>query len=173
MISHRLTTKDRTVQATLWGKRSVGTATLLVSLLAAVWSAAQEAPQSPSEADQSTAVGCLRSINTAEAYYSKEYKKGFSPTLLALGPPPEGAKPSATAAGLLDKSLTSGKRNSYVFTYQPGPVDAQGNITSYTVTARPVKWAEGVPSFLTDQTGAIHQTEEERAPTSQDPAIGD
>lgn len=172
MMSRSSFTNYCTPQESSNGKWAVGAAALLVSLLAAVWSAAQEAPKPPSEQDQATAVGCLRSINTAEAYYSKEYKKGFSPTLLALGPPPEGAKPASTAAGLLDKSLTSGMRNGYVFTYQPGPADAQGNFTSYTATARPVKWAEGVPSFLTDQTGAILQTEEDRAPTLQDPTIG-
>src|SRR5208283_3120886 len=70
--------------------------------------AAQKGSNWDATHDQSTAVGCIRSINTAEVYFAKEYKNGWSPTLAALGVPPEGVKPSATAAGLLDNSLTGG-----------------------------------------------------------------
>ena len=103
---------------------AMGTLALMFSLLFVVANvAAQKVLSPPSEADQANAVGSLRSINTAEVFYYKQYKKGFSP-LVSLGVPPDGTKPSASAAGLLDNSLTSGKKNSYVFTYEAGRADA-------------------------------------------------
>jgi len=132
---------------------------------------AQETSGPPSKEDQETAVGCLRSINTAEAYYAKEYQKGYSSTLAALGVPPDGVKPSLGAAGLLDNSLTGGRKNNYVFSYTAGVADAAGKIGTYSVTARPAKWQKGVVSIFTDQTGVIHWTKENRAPTAKDPTI--
>ena len=109
---------------------------------------AQEAPGVPSHENQLSAVGSLRSINTAEAYYAKEYGKGFSSTFAALGVPPDGTKVSATAAGLLNNSLTGGTKNNFVFKYSAGAQDADGKISTYTVTAQPVKWQKGAKSFL-------------------------
>jgi len=121
--------------------------------------------------DQKTAVGCIRSINTAEVYYAKEYKKGWSPTLAALGVPPEGTKVSATAAGLLDNSLTGGTKANYVFTYTPGKPDADGKINTYTLSVRPVKWHEGLRNFYDDDSGIIRGTSENRAATVKDPPL--
>jgi len=150
----------------------MGSLALTLSLLFVVTNvAAQEVLSPPSEADQSSAVGSLRSINTAEVIYYKQYQKGFSPTLVSLGVPPEGTKPSASAAGLLDSSLTNGKKNNYVFTYEAGRPDATGKITAYTVSARPAKWQSGVQSFFTDQTAIIRGTNENRAATASDPAL--
>ena len=132
---------------------------------------AQQAPQPPSEADRDEAVGCMRTINTAEVYYEKTYKKGYSPTLEALGEPATGEAVSASRAGLIDLSLSGGKRNGYVFQYRAGKPDAAGNIKTYTATARPMKWQKGVWSIFTDQTGKIRWTDEDRAPTSKDPLI--
>jgi len=152
-------------------RTGIGSLALMFSLLLVVTNvAAQETLSPPSEAEESTAVACLRSINTAEVFYYKEYKKGFSPTLTSLGMPPEGTKPSASAAGLLDNSLTGGKKNNYVFTYKAGRPDA-GKISTYTVTARPAKWQTGVRSFFTDQTAIIRGTDENRAPTASDPVL--
>jgi len=132
---------------------------------------AQEAPGVPSHENQLTAVGCLRSINTAEAYYAKEYGKGFSSTLAALAVPPDGTKVSPKAAGLLDNSLTGGTKNNFVFKYSAGAQDADGKISTYTVTAQPVKWQKGVKSFFTDQTGVIRATDLNRPPRASDPAL--
>jgi len=121
--------------------------------------------------DAKSAVGCIRSINTAEVYYAKEYKKGWSPTLAALGVPPEGTKPSAAAASLLQNSLTSGKRNNYVFTYKAGKPDANGEIQTYTLNVRPVKWHQGLWNFFDDDSGKIRGTPENRAATVNDPPL--
>jgi len=150
----------------------MGSLALMFSLLFVVANvAAQKVVSPPSEADQANAVGSLRSINTAEVFYYKQYNKGFSPTLFSLGVPPNGTKPSGSAAGLLDNSLASGKKNNYVFTYEAGRPDATGKITAYTVSARTAKWQSGVQSFFTDQTAIIRGTNENRAATASDPAL--
>ncbi len=153
------------------GKLILVTSLLLAFALPAALAAAQEASQQPSREDQASAVGCLRTINTSETAYAGTYKAGYSPTLAALSVPATGTDYNASAAGLIDESLGSGKRNGYVFTYTPGKPDAKGHITNYTVSVRPIKWEKGVQSFFTDQTGVIRGTRENRAPTAKDPAL--
>lgn len=154
--------KAKIVQVSLVSMTSV--------LLVTIVSAAQKA-SNWDEGDQSTAVGCMRSINTAEVYYAKDYKKGWSPTLAALGVPPEGTKPSATAAGFLDNSLTGGTKAHHVFTYQASKPDASGKINAYTLSVRPVKWHAGLWNFFDDESGIIRGTKENRAATVSDPPL--
>lgn len=132
---------------------------------------AQKTATPPSEDEQSNAIGCLRSLNTAEAYYAKEYAHGYSPSLAALSPPPQGEGASPAAANLIAPSLTGGHKANYVFTYAAGAPDAHGLINSYTLTARPAKWEKGVPNFFTDQTAVLRWTKENRAATVKDPEI--
>lgn len=143
---------------------------LSVALFAAA-AAAQEAAQAPSDDDQSSVVGSLRTLNTAEIAYAKTYNTGFSPTLKALSVPDEGTNYTASAAGLIDASLGSGKRNGYVFTYRPGAADAKGKVSTYTASARPIKWQKGVRNFFADQTGVIRSTTENRPASAKDPDI--
>lgn len=140
-------------------------------LLITILSAAQKGVNWDATDDQKSAVGCIRSINTAELYYAKEYKQGWSPTLAALGAPPEGGKPSAAAASLLDSSLTSGKKSNYVFTYNAGKPDASGKISTYTLSVQPVTWHPGQWNFFDDDSGIIRGTKENRAATVNDPAL--
>jgi beta-lactamase regulating signal transducer with metallopeptidase domain len=121
--------------------------------------------------EQASAIGCLRSIMAAEKYYSKVYRAGFSPTLASLGVPQKGMQASASAADLLTKSLTRGKKGTYIFTYTPGPKDLSGKITMYSVTARPITWKKGVRSFFAGQTGVIRWTDKNRAPRATDAPI--
>lgn len=131
----------------------------------------QNQPTRPTPSELS-AVGHLRSINTAEYYYRGHYPLGFSPTLASLGMPPNGVQPSASAAALLTNSLTSGTTGGYSFTYTAGSKDSSGKIATYTVTARPIAWTKGVRSFFTDQTGLIRWTDKNRAPSATDAPIG-
>ena len=133
--------------------------------------AAQKASSSNIAEVQWPAVGSIRSINTAEVYYAKHYNVGWSPTLTALGVPPRGIEPSAKAAGLLDNSLTCGKKANHIFTYRAGKRDATGKITTYTLSVRPVKWHEGLWNFFDDDTGVIRGTTEDRAARASDPPI--
>ncbi len=131
---------------------------------------AQQTATPPSEEDQAHAIGCMRTINTAEEAYAGTYDKGFSPSLTALAEV-EGKAPTASAAGLIDTSLGSGKRNGYIYEYHAGTKNAQGQIKTYTVTARPMKWQKGAQSLFTDQTAVLRWTKENRAATVKDSAI--
>ena len=69
-------------------------------------------------ANESSAVGSLRTINTAEVTYASTYPQaGFSASLEALG----GSSPcnaSSTTACLIDETLASGQKSGYRFTYE-------------------------------------------------------
>ncbi len=123
-------------------------------------------------ANQASAVGSLRTINTAEVTYASTYDLGFSPTLGALAPPSGDAEPSASAAGLIDSVLAGGKKNAYTFSYSAGPPDKTGHIKTYTVIARPMVYGRaGSMSYFTDESGVLRQTDEDRPATAKDPPI--
>jgi len=117
-------------------------------------------------ARQASAVGSLRTMNTAEFTYAETYHAGFSRTLDALAGPPPGSHSSSSAAGLIDNVLATGRKNDYTFTYRPGSPDAKGIIQSYTVTARP--GCKGAWNLFTDQSGILRKTSEDRAATAND-----
>jgi type IV pilus assembly protein PilA len=127
----------------------------------------------PRVSNQSSAVGSLRTLNNAEVTYSSTYTTGFSATLLALGPAADGATETASAAGLIDSSLASGKAGKYTLTYTVSR-DAAGNITAYTTSARPIIDCRrpNFPSFFTDESGVIRGTDENRPATVHDPPLG-
>ncbi len=145
-------------------------ASVLIPVVAVVW-AASAGPQKAAKPDPDTAVGCMRSINTAEVYYDRTYGKGYSPSLAALGVRGKGEPPTAVAAALLDDALSGGRKAGYTFVYKSGPPDKDGHISTYTVVARPVKWQQGLLSIFTDESGKIRGTREDRAPTAQDDLI--
>ncbi len=128
--------------------------------------------RSPTAAHQASAVGSLRTINTADIMYESTYDRGYSPTLAALGPPPGNAQASAAAAGLIDSVLASGIKSGYTFSYSPGLADKAGRVKNYTVSARPLKYTKtGWNSYFIDETGVIRQTNEDRAATVKDPPL--
>lgn len=120
-----------------------------------------------------SAVGSLRTINTACATYAGRYPQvGFPRSLRQLGMPPGGEKEGPEHAGLIDDVLASGRKSSYDFTYTPGPPDAKGVITTYTASARQVVFGKsGYGNHFTDQTGILRKTEEDRPATAQDPPL--
>ncbi len=121
-------------------------------------------------ANQARAVGALRTVNTAAVTYASTYNVGYPKSLAVMGVE-EGAV-TQDHAGLIDKTLASGKKSGYVFTYRPGPV-TNGRIDTYTVVARPMQYGKsGVSNFFTDQSGVIRETKEDREPTVNDPPIG-
>lgn len=131
-------------------------------------------------ANQASAVGSLRTINTSMVTYESTYHNGFASTLKTLGPALKGtSSPSCSAADLLDEVLASGQKSGYVFEFTPGPrvqnplPGCPAGVKSYTVTARPSKLNEtGVVSYFTDDTGVIRWTHEDRAATVKDPPLG-
>ena len=103
-------------------------------------------------ANEASAVGSLRAINTACITYSTIYGTGYPALLANLGP----ATPaSAAAADLVDSVLAAGTKSGYVFTFTAGGV-VGGTINTYTITAVPSNvGTTGQRQFFTDQSGVI------------------
>ncbi|MGO9589962.1 MAG: prepilin-type N-terminal cleavage/methylation domain-containing protein [Candidatus Acidiferrales bacterium] len=115
-------------------------------------------------ANESSAVGSMRTINTANGNFLTQYNHSFAPTLVSLGGPTV-ATPVCTGAGanLIDSVLGGADpstKSGYTFTYTAGTADAGdptcGSVTTYTVSGTPVSYGgTGTRSFFTDQTGVI------------------
>ena len=122
-------------------------------------------------ANQASAVGSLRTVNTAAITYASTYNQGYPTSLAALGPSRSGAAPDAEAAGLIDEVLASGTKSGYIFTYTPGEKGADGRVDKYTLQADPVTpGTTGLNHYFTDQTGVIRQ-EADRVANEQSPPI--
>lgn len=105
-------------------------------------------------ANEASAVGSLRTINTAAVEYSTTYG-GYPTTLLSLGGP-AGGTAASTSAELIDAVLASGSKSGYTFAYTTGTTDSSGNVWSYTLTATPTSvGTTGQRRFFTDQSGVI------------------
>ncbi len=104
-------------------------------------------------ANEASAVGSLRSVNTACVTYSTTYGTGYPAALANLGP----ATPATAAtADLIDSVLAAGTKSGYGFTYVAGAVDAAGNTNTYTITAIPVNiGTTGQRQFFTNESGVI------------------
>ena len=104
-------------------------------------------------ANEASAVGSLRTLNTACVTYSSTYGIGFPPALANLGPAPTA---SAAAADLIDSVLVTGTKTGYNFVYTAGAPDAGGFVDTYTINANPVVPGQsGVRYFFTDQSVVI------------------
>ena len=101
-------------------------------------------------ANEASAVGSLRMINTSCVAFSTAY--GFFPAALSdLGPVASGGTASSTSADLIDSVLSAGTKSGYTFSYTPG----NGNQT-YTLTATPIVVGQtGQRMFFSDLSGVI------------------
>jgi prepilin-type N-terminal cleavage/methylation domain-containing protein len=136
-------------------------------------------------ANQASAVGSLRTLNTAEVTYATTYNTGYSATLGDLGPAPAsaGGTPVATAAGLVDEVLsgsaagtataTTSSKSGYTFTYTPGGTDTSGKINTYSFIATPISvGTTGTNFYFTDQSGVIRQNSTAQAGSTDSPLAG-
>jgi len=109
-------------------------------------------------ANESSAVGSVRTIGTAEVTYSSSWGAGFAPNLPSLG----GASPCTTAtaasACLIDPLLSAAApavKSGYVFT-AAGTLPVNNVNNGFEVNAIPSTWqTTGVRSFCDDQTGVL------------------
>lgn len=103
-------------------------------------------------ANEASAVGSMRTINTACVTYSSTYGTGFPAALANLAP----ANPAtAAAADLIDQVLAAKQKSGYAFTYAAGPA-VGGVIPTYTLNADPISaGTTGQRHFFTDQSGVI------------------
>jgi len=105
-------------------------------------------------ANEASAVGSLRTINTACVTYSTTYG-GYPATLVTLGGEGTGS-PTSTSAQLIDNVLQTGSKTGYSFIYSAFTADASGNIDGYIINSNPITaGTTGLRYFFTDQTGVI------------------
>jgi type IV pilus assembly protein PilA len=89
-------------------------------------------------ADESSTVGSLRSINSAEVSYNAAYPAtGFTTTLAELGSPAGACTPSTAHGCFLDSVLSAGTKSGYTFATGPGSCTAATPVNCYSVVASP------------------------------------
>ena len=92
-------------------------------------------------ANEASAVGSTRSINTAEISYNAAYSNlGFATSLPYLGGPSGAACTPSTSSGcFIDSSLSTGTKSGYSFALTVGSSPAVGSTNfSYSILASPV-----------------------------------
>jgi type IV pilus assembly protein PilA len=106
-------------------------------------------------ANEASAVGILRTYNTAMVTYASMCPNaGFPGSVRSLGP----GSGDCEGANLLGAALTApdATKSGYRFFYSPGTADNLGRVISYTVTADPITDnTTGTRHFLTDESGVI------------------
>lgn len=123
-------------------------------------------------ANQASAVGSIRTINTAEITYASTYNAGYSASLLDLQPPAAGANPTATAAGLIDSVLANGAKSGYSFTYT-SPIGPGGRRDTFTLNANPTTpGTTGTNFYFSNESGVIRQNSTATASASDSPLAG-
>ena len=138
-------------------------------------------------ANEASAVGSLRVIETAAISYDSQFENGFPSSLEVLGGVPGGAS-TCNHASLIDGPLASGRKSGYVFTYTPvfpgnsaAPVISpkaaakgctSGGASGFTVNAEPVqRGTTGARSFFADQTGVIRFSSNGESATADSPPL--
>ncbi|MGH9522200.1 MAG: hypothetical protein ACRD3E_06685 [Terriglobales bacterium] len=113
--------------------------------------------RSRTAANEATAVGSLRTLNTAQVTYAAIYPEhGFARTLSTLG---IGPTVTAEHAGLIDASLGCAdaagcEKSGYRF--RLSAICLEGQCAQYVVTATPVSSSTGSRNFCTTADGVIH-----------------
>jgi len=118
-------------------------------------------------ANDASAVGSVRTINTAEVNYVSTYNDGYSSSLVFLGGA-AGVAPTCNNAEIIDPVLSASNasiKSGYNFTAGPGTVQVtaapagcgqKGYVDGYTIIAWPVNvGTTGQRSFCSDGTGVI------------------
>jgi hypothetical protein len=104
--------------------------------------------------NESSTVGSVRSINTAEISYNAAYPSvGFGTSLANLGSPVGTCTPTTTHGCFIDNVLSSGTKSGYTFTLAATGGPPQ---TGYQVAANPVTNNQtGVRSFCSYEDAVI------------------
>ena len=115
-------------------------------------------------ANEASAVGSVRTMNTAAIEYNSTYGNGFPASIAQVGTTGTAAV-SCNNAELVDSVLTAGVKSGYNFAVLPGAVpvttvptgcSAPGNTDGYGVIAYPVTTGTtGQRSFCSDASGVI------------------
>jgi len=120
-------------------------------------------------ANEASAVGSLRTINTACVTYSTTYG-GFPNDLTELGPVSGGGAATSTSADLIDSVLAAGSKSGYTFTFTADDPDGDGRNDTYEVTAEPITpGTTGQRYFYTDQSGVVRANPTAAATSADSP----
>jgi type IV pilus assembly protein PilA len=118
-------------------------------------------------ANEASAVGSVRTVNTAAVTYNSTYNNGYPSTLTEIGTT-SSTQPSCNAGMFIDSVLTGASnastKSGYSFTMGPGSVvvtappgcTTAGYTDGYFITAIPSSaGTTGTRAFCSDQTGII------------------
>ena len=121
-------------------------------------------------ANEASAVGSIRTINTSAVTFSSTYPNaGFPATLGALGGPSPCPAATQAASCLLDAVLAGGTKSGYIFAWT-----GDGNTPSvgYSITGTPVSvGTTGQRMFFSDQSGVIRYAASGAGATVASPAL--
>jgi type II secretory pathway pseudopilin PulG len=114
-------------------------------------------------ANEASAVGSVRTVNTAQITYATVYpKRGYAPNLATLGPDPRApSAPSVDHASLIDDSLANASCTADAwctksgFRFRVTSVCKQHLCEEYVVVATPVDSNTGARSFCSTSDGVI------------------
>ena len=111
-------------------------------------------------ANEASAVGSIRTINTSEVTYSATFGTGFAPLVNLGGPNPCPNPPTAARACQLDSVLSQAPNQKSGYTFAtPAPAalgTAAAPNSTYTVTGTPITLGQtGTRRFFSDQSGVI------------------
>jgi type IV pilus assembly protein PilA len=122
-------------------------------------------------ANEASAVGSIRTINTSAVTYSSTYPAaGYPLSLTVLGGASTGCTASSSTACLLDSVLAGGTKSGYTFALL-GTAGSTPTV-GYTVQANPsVIGSSGQRAFFSDQSGVIRYQVTGAASTVSDPAL--
>ena len=122
-------------------------------------------------ANEASAVGSIRTINTAEVTYSTTYPSVGFATLAQLGGAAGTCATTATSAlaCLVDDTLAAGVKSGYTFV---ATTSGTQPFVSYTATGVPtVVGQSGQRGFFSDQSGVIRYDAAGAVPTNASPAL--
>jgi type IV pilus assembly protein PilA len=110
-------------------------------------------------ANESSAVGSIRTLNTAEVTYQSAYPTvGFASTLVELGSPAGACTATSAGACLIDSVLTAATKSGYTFGASAG-LTAGTPLPSYNVWGNPVSPNQtGVRSFCSYEDAVVRAT---------------
>ncbi len=124
-------------------------------------------------ANQASAVGSLRTINTSEVTYSSTYTTGYSWDLAALDGPAGGN--TAATSSLIDSVLGSGVKSQYTFLYSPVTTSTSPlRCDTYSVQANPVQGSGtgNGNSYYSDNSAVIRFNTAANATSADSPLAG-
>ena len=123
-------------------------------------------------ANEASAVGSNRTINTAQVTYASTYPtQGFAAALSNLGPDSSGNGGTSTNAGLVDSVLGCAtspcKKSGYQF--QVTGTGSTTPVSVYAVNGDPQNAQTGQRHFFSDQSGVIRYNVSQQASASDSP----